>query len=648
MDRLAIPIGVSENGLKDVITCWFKAKAHITPLSIDEAAKKTSSKKQTIQRQLAFLIQVGILEKINDKYQFTNGGRFAAQYLEYSQRDDFQATMKNLVSKWSEIQPILDYIEDAREIHYPTLASRIMMHSERSPTDRNVSMGAQALVDLLISIGVLSHANHMIRIRDRMKNGTDTSIITVSEGGNELWVRRIRIRNIKSIIDTQFTTRKINVFVGANAAGKSSILHAILSLRNLKWERSHAESAYDNLFSLKRRGTDESMFVELEGYIPDGNSESSFELRVTSAPSMSFCWQLCVEENSNRLCDTSISSKAKDLAIPLSLYKGLDKIKEFSEKISEGIFEINKMFKENVDYDKSEHTSSEPMRTMVSYLENEKGNLDQSTQERRFLASWKTIVPEFLRDDAHEKIRLNYLRIRPAISNYVDSIEFVPVLRGFLRTEYEQRSSPPERIPDDLDYVLYILNKMVYKDYIDPKKVKKIQNWAEAFGIENFETVITPGPRIEPRGKRLDGEEILPISLHGFGLNQILALMGKCIFAENSAPIILEEPEIHLHPEYQARAADFLIETMKEGHQLFVATHSEHLIGRIQRRIAEGILNSQDVRIIWVKYNPEKGTQVEEVEIDESGIIHEGLQAYLGFLEEEMLATERARRERQR
>ena len=125
-------------------------------------------------------------------------------------------------------------------------------------------------------------------------------------------------------------------------------------------------------------------------------------------------------------------------------------------------------------------------------------------------------------------------------------------------------------------------------------------------------------------------------------------MIGKCIFAEENAPILIEEPEIHLHPEYQAQGADFLIETMKEGHQLFIATHSEHLIGRIQRRIAEGILSNDDVRILWVTYDLEKGTQVEEVEIDDSGIIHDGLQAYLDFLEEEMRATERARREKQR
>lgn len=645
MSKLSIPIGVSETGLKEVLTYWFRAKAYVTPLSLDEVAKKTSSRKQTIQRQLAFLLQIGILEKVDDRYKLTDDGRFVAQYQEYSQYDDFQAKMKILVSKWSEIQPILDYIEDTRSVHYSTLTNRIMMYSERAPSDKNVLMGAQALADLLISAGILSHTDYKIKILDRMKPGTETPIITSSDKGNELWIKTIRIRNVKSILDTQFNTSKMNIFIGANAAGKSSILHALLSLRNLKWQRNFGATAYDNLSSLMRKGADESIFVEFEGFVLDDDSEIPFDLRITFSQSMSFCWQLCVKKESFRLCDTSITSKANDLKVPLSLYKGLDKLKEFSEKISEGISAINELFKDAIDYHKSEQTS-ESLQSVVSYFEDNQGNIDYSYQERGLLASWPKFLPEYLQDDAYKSIRTNYLRIRPAVSSYIDSIEFVPVLRGFLRKEYEQRKNPPERIPEDIEYVLYIINKMVYKDFVDTTKVERMREWAEKFGIRDFETVITPGPKIEPRGKRLEKDEVFPISLHGFGLNQILALIGKCIFAENNAPILIEEPEIHLHPAYQAQSADFLIETMKEGHQLFIATHSEHLIGRIQRRIAEGILKPQDVRILWVTFDSEKGTKVEEVKIDKSGILHDGLQTYLRFLEEEMRSTERARRER--
>ena len=67
MSKLAIPIGVSRIGLRNVIISWFRAKAHLNPLSVDEVAKKTNSKKQTIARQLPFLMQTGILEMVEEK-----------------------------------------------------------------------------------------------------------------------------------------------------------------------------------------------------------------------------------------------------------------------------------------------------------------------------------------------------------------------------------------------------------------------------------------------------------------------------------------------------------------------------------------------------------------------------------------------------
>ena len=51
--------------------------------------------------------------------------------------------------------------------------------------------------------------------------------------------------------------------------------------------------------------------------------------------------------------------------------------------------------------------------------------------------------------------------------------------------------------------------------------------------------------------------------------------------------ILLEQPELHLHPKLQMDLADFLIACCKSGRQIIVETHSEHMVSRIRRRIAE-------------------------------------------------------------
>ncbi len=73
----------------------------------------------------------------------------------------------------------------------------------------------------------------------------------------------------------------------------------------------------------------------------------------------------------------------------------------------------------------------------------------------------------------------------------------------------------------------------------------------------------------------------------GVGVSQLLPIVVLCLLAEEGATIILEQPELHLHPRTQALLADFLISISRSKQQCIVETHSEHLINRVRLRIAE-------------------------------------------------------------
>ena len=68
-------------------------------------------------------------------------------------------------------------------------------------------------------------------------------------------------------------------------------------------------------------------------------------------------------------------------------------------------------------------------------------------------------------------------------------------------------------------------------------------------------------------------------------------------------------------------------------------------MSRIQRRLADRSISPEDIGIFWVQYDQEKGTVVEEVQINEDGIFHEGLKTYMDFLEKEIKATQNARQQ---
>ena len=106
----------------------------------------------------------------------------------------------------------------------------------------------------------------------------------------------------------------------------------------------------------------------------------------------------------------------------------------------------------------------------------------------------------------------------------------------------------------------------------------------------------------------------------GFGASQLLPIIVEGIYANEGSLLLIEQPEIHLHPKLQTALMDFFIDIAKEGKQAIVETHSEHLILRLQRRIAEGKLSHTDVAVYYFE-SSENGSKITEVEIDKNGTI---------------------------
>lgn len=99
--------------------------------------------------------------------------------------------------------------------------------------------------------------------------------------------------------------------------------------------------------------------------------------------------------------------------------------------------------------------------------------------------------------------------------------------------------------------------------------------------------------------KSTDGPESL-ITDVGFGVSQILPVVVLCFYVPEGSTVILEQPEIHLHPAVQAGLADVLIDAWKKRRvQIIVESHSEHLLRRLQRRIAEASLSKDEVSLYF-------------------------------------------------
>jgi len=113
---------------------------------------------------------------------------------------------------------------------------------------------------------------------------------------------------------------------------------------------------------------------------------------------------------------------------------------------------------------------------------------------------------------------------------------------------------------------------------------------------------------------------ILSLEDVGFGISQVLPLLVQLAISKKDL-VLIEQPELHLHPAIQAHFGDLLIEGSKESkaNQFIIETHSEHLLLRLQRRIREGTLTSADLRIYYIDANSELGSYAQLIELDENG-----------------------------
>jgi len=123
----------------------------------------------------------------------------------------------------------------------------------------------------------------------------------------------------------------------------------------------------------------------------------------------------------------------------------------------------------------------------------------------------------------------------------------------------------------------------------------------------------------------------------GFGVSQVLPILVEGLKIETGSTLILEQPEIHLHPKMQMDIADFLIAIAQQGKNLMVETHSDHIINRMVRRALEDEKLREMIGIYFVEKNKDGYSQLTEVPIHENLGIDEAPQ---GFFDQYASETE--------
>lgn len=228
-----------------------------------------------------------------------------------------------------------------------------------------------------------------------------------------------------------------------------------------------------------------------------------------------------------------------------------------------------------------------------------------------------------------------------AYENRMDSIYYLGPLREYPRREYHWAGSSPEDVGQrgerTVDAILAATRNRELRTLGKGKWRKGFQEmiayWLNRLGlISDFRLEeIAKGTNLyRAMVKTSPKSPSTSLTDVGFGVSQVLPALVLLYYVPEGSTVILEQPEIHLHPAVQSGLADVLLNVASVRNvQILVESHSEHLMRRLQRRVAEEWVSSSDVKLYFVS-SQGGPAQVSDLQLNEWGEIENWPDEFFG------------------
>ena len=427
-------------------------------------------------------------------------------------------------------------------------------------------------------------------------------------------LRQLRIKNFKGWQDTgEIRLAPITVFFGANSAGKTSILQFLLMLKQT------AESPD------RRRVLhlgDSYSFVELGNF-----SDITFRHDSEKKVEFSILWDLPKGYSKPTLDDENFSGsqigfsaivgaeQKGGLAVERFAYQVIDPVKGTSFKIAmqQNRSSVKKYTLEVVNLAlKRSVGRAWPLPSPIRYY----GFPDEVAlyyQNAGFVSDLAFQLELQLRQISY----LGPLREDPS-RTYTWSGE-VPENVGTrgdrsieaILASKERKIVPKKKSPGTM-FPVMISKWLARLGLLSTFSAKEI-----AKGRKEYEVLV--------RTKDSDTDVLLPDV--GFGVSQVLPVVVECFYPPPNSTVIIEQPELHLHPRVQSEMGDLFIEAIQarednqdRNMQFIIESHSEHFLRRLQRRVAEGVVRPDQIALYYCEPGP-NGACIRELPLDLFGEI---------------------------
>lgn len=232
------------------------------------------------------------------------------------------------------------------------------------------------------------------------------------------------------------------------------------------------------------------------------------------------------------------------------------------------------------------------------------------------------------------------LEAGPAAVDELSRVIYLGPVRRLAQRDYLWSGRPPSSIGDDGGRAVdaLIASGVAKMD----AKSRRLPNPAAAFLFDQTERWLrdmglADGLQIKQIGKSARYEVLVEnkgstsnLKDVGVGVSQVLPVIVAALFAQPGQTVIIEEPESHLHPLAQTQLAELLIQvSLQRKVQFVVESHSENLVLRFQRRVAEQVIAGRDFAMYYMK-TTNHDVVAERLRINDIGEIENWPQDFFG------------------
>ncbi len=440
---------------------------------------------------------------------------------------------------------------------------------------------------------------------------------------------RVSYENFKCFEKVEISPSKITLLTGANSSGKSSMIYGILG----------AIQSGNFPFQFSPNGK----YIRMGDY-----KEIVFSHDLSKKIKLNFIF---TSKNLQHNIST-VWTKDKNKSVPI--------LDELVAKSKFYRLSMKKILKYDLEFEAFEGIDGaddfmDPskligfMDSVTSLVDNDKED-EKSKQEaekmsvafRKYYNSKKSKVSTKIKDiDEYRNLSIDkrdyYLdqvisKIKDLFRGYNRSLNFISSFRLYpQRTYYEGAKA-------DLKVGRFGEN---YEDQIiaweasNNEKYRQLLKIIKELGLfQEVKTNRLDGGRYEILIKSKKNGVWSALSDVGFGVSQFLPIIVADLQLGKNSTLFVAQPEIHLHPEVQAKFADYVIDNISNGDKRYVIeTHSEYLINRLRLAIAEKKINEKDVYSVFFQNNGKKARKY-QMQFKKDGRI---LKAPKGFFETYML-----------